>query len=147
MQSWNGTTLYSASDLVGFLECEHSTTLALMDLATPLQRATDDESAGELAVTHYRVLRRWPDVTLVEVRLETGRRNQIRVHFAEMGHPVVGEPVVTWLWGGCGASWGWLCPPAARLTEGWRLIAGTPTQYDVRRFHACALYRQDRSPP
>src|SRR5438552_11740188 len=53
--------------------------------------STDDESAGELAVTHYRVLRSWPGVTLVEVRLETGRRNQIRVHFAEMGHPVLGD--------------------------------------------------------
>ena len=45
MQNRNGTTLYSASDIVGFLECEHSTTLALTDLVTPLQRAKDDESA------------------------------------------------------------------------------------------------------
>jgi 23S rRNA pseudouridine1911/1915/1917 synthase len=37
------------------------------------------------------VLESWPDVTLVAVRLETGRRNQIRVHFAEMGHPVLGD--------------------------------------------------------
>lgn len=53
--------------------------------------STTDESAGELAVTHYRVLKRWSEVTLIEVRLETGRRNQIRVHFAEMGHPVLGD--------------------------------------------------------
>ena len=45
MQSRNGTTLYSASDIVGFLECEHSTTLALTNLVTPLQKAKDDESA------------------------------------------------------------------------------------------------------
>ena len=45
MQNRNGTTLYSASDLVGFLECEHSTTLALTNLVTPLQKAEDDESA------------------------------------------------------------------------------------------------------
>jgi 23S rRNA pseudouridine1911/1915/1917 synthase len=46
----------------------------------------------ELAITHYRVLRRMADTTLVEATLETGRRNQIRVHFADAGHPVLGDP-------------------------------------------------------
>ena len=45
MQQRNGTTLFSASDLVGFLECEHLTTLGLQDLVEPLPRAEDDESA------------------------------------------------------------------------------------------------------
>lgn len=45
------------------------------------------------AVTHYRVLERYPEAraTLLEVQLETGLRNQIRVHFAEAGHPLLGE--------------------------------------------------------
>ncbi|MCA9729828.1 MAG: RNA pseudouridine synthase, partial [Candidatus Eisenbacteria bacterium] len=47
------------------------------------------QGEGERAVTHYRVRERSPHATLVEVRLETGRRNQIRVHFAEAGHPVI----------------------------------------------------------
>ncbi|HND51129.1 MAG TPA: RluA family pseudouridine synthase [Pirellulaceae bacterium] len=55
------------------------------------QRSVDDEAEGQLAVTHYRVLRRLGDATLVEVRLETGRRNQIRVHFSEAGFPVLGD--------------------------------------------------------
>ncbi len=46
---------------------------------------------GELAITKYRVLRRLANETIVEVMLETGRRNQIRVQFAEAGHPVIGE--------------------------------------------------------
>jgi 23S rRNA pseudouridine1911/1915/1917 synthase len=46
----------------------------------------------EAAITHYRVLRRMSDTTLVEVTLETGKRNQIRVHFADAGHPVLGDP-------------------------------------------------------
>jgi 23S rRNA pseudouridine1911/1915/1917 synthase len=46
---------------------------------------------GELAITHYRVIRRLEKETVVEVTLETGRRNQIRVQFAEAGHPVIGE--------------------------------------------------------
>jgi 23S rRNA pseudouridine1911/1915/1917 synthase len=44
------------------------------------------------AITHYRVLQRMLDTTLVEVTLETGKRNQIRVHFAHAGHPVLGDP-------------------------------------------------------
>jgi len=46
----------------------------------------------ELAITHYRVVRRMSDTTLVEVTLETGKRNQIRVQFANAEHPVLGDP-------------------------------------------------------
>ena len=48
-------------------------------------------SQGKHAVTHYRVLRRFPTLTSMEVTLETGRKNQIRAHLSEMGHPVVGD--------------------------------------------------------
>lgn len=44
------------------------------------------------AVTHFAVLERLGDMTFVEVRLETGRTHQIRVHFLAIGHPVVGDP-------------------------------------------------------
>ena len=47
---------------------------------------------GELAITHYRVEQELDDATVASVELETGRRNQIRVHFAEAGHPVLGDP-------------------------------------------------------
>lgn len=53
--------------------------------------STDDETAGERAVTHFRVVDRIADVTLVDIWLETGRRNQIRVHLAEAGHPILGD--------------------------------------------------------
>jgi 23S rRNA pseudouridine1911/1915/1917 synthase len=46
---------------------------------------------GDEAITHYKVLRRGDAITLVEVKLETGRKNQIRVHMKELGHPVVGD--------------------------------------------------------
>jgi 23S rRNA pseudouridine1911/1915/1917 synthase len=56
------------------------------------QFTTSKQDQGQLAITHYRVQKHLPDTTVVEVRLETGRRNQIRVHFADHGHPVLGDP-------------------------------------------------------
>jgi len=53
--------------------------------------STDDKTRGKLAVTHYRVLRRTRGVSSLEITLETGRKNQIRVHMSEMGHPIVGD--------------------------------------------------------
>jgi len=49
------------------------------------------DNGGKYAVTHFHVLDRTVAYSLVEYRLETGRKNQIRVHSADMGHPVCGD--------------------------------------------------------
>jgi 23S rRNA pseudouridine1911/1915/1917 synthase len=54
--------------------------------------STEDSQSGQLAITHFRTVTTLDDATLVQIWLETGRRNQIRVHFAEKGHPVLGDP-------------------------------------------------------
>ena len=48
---------------------------------------------GKEAITHFKVLRRYDKYTLLEVKIDTGRTHQIRVHMAEIGHPVIGDEV------------------------------------------------------
>jgi len=48
---------------------------------------------GRRAITHFRVLERFKENTYVELKLETGRTHQIRVHMSFIGHPVVGDKV------------------------------------------------------
>lgn len=54
--------------------------------------SVNNPEQGELAITHFLVKERWRDATLLQMQLETGRRNQIRVHLAEAGHPIIGDP-------------------------------------------------------
>ena len=49
------------------------------------------DNGGKYAVTHFHTLKRTTEHSLVEFRLETGRKNQIRVHTSDMGHPVCGD--------------------------------------------------------
>lgn len=79
--------------VAGYVKPKSGTFESLLATDKNLNRfSTDDDSIGQLAITHYRVVASLEDATLVQVRLETGRRNQIRVHFAEAGHPVLGDP-------------------------------------------------------
>ncbi len=49
------------------------------------------DNGGKLAITHYRVLQHGAANSLVEARLDTGRKNQIRVHFSDLGAPILGD--------------------------------------------------------
>lgn len=55
-----------------------------------IERMVDYEN-GERAVTHYKVLERRKDCSLVALKLETGRTHQIRVHMSSIGHPLIGD--------------------------------------------------------
>lgn len=65
----------------------------------PIGRSTKDRKKmavvknGKNAVTHFKVLKRYPKYTLLEIKIDTGRTHQIRVHMAEIGHPVVGDMI------------------------------------------------------
>ena len=56
------------------------------------QKMTCTDKNAKDAITNFRVLERFKDMTLVECRLETGRTHQIRVHMQYIGHPVYGDP-------------------------------------------------------
>jgi 23S rRNA pseudouridine1911/1915/1917 synthase len=78
--------------VAGDLQPKQGTFQSLLATDKDLNRfSTDDKNIGQLAITHFRVISKLDNATLVQVRLETGRRNQIRVHFAEAGHPVLGD--------------------------------------------------------
>ncbi|WP_406242133.1 RluA family pseudouridine synthase [Tissierella carlieri] len=60
---------------------------------TDRKKMTVTQKNSKEAITHYKVLERYDNYSLVEVNLETGRTHQIRVHMAYINHPVVGDPV------------------------------------------------------
>lgn len=48
---------------------------------------------GRNAITHFRVIQRYGNYSLLEVKIETGRTHQIRVHLTEIGYPIIGDTV------------------------------------------------------
>jgi 23S rRNA pseudouridine1911/1915/1917 synthase len=81
------------------------------------------EKGGRSAITHWQVAERLGNYTLIHFQLETGRTHQIRVHSAQIGHPIVGDPVY-----GSGRSLGVNLPGQA--LHAWRLKLQHPVSQE-----------------
>ena len=78
---------------VGSLREEEGTVDAPMARHRTDRKKMAIDREGKRAVTHWRVLSRYPGYTYIQCRLETGRTHQIRVHMASTGHPLLGDTV------------------------------------------------------
>lgn len=57
------------------------------------RKKMDVDKNGKEAITHFKVLKRFSDCTLLEINIETGRTHQIRVHLSHIGYPIIGDDV------------------------------------------------------
>ncbi|HHX65729.1 MAG TPA: RluA family pseudouridine synthase, partial [Chloroflexi bacterium] len=84
------------------------------------------QEGGRYALTHYRVRQHLPNSTFVEADLLTGRTHQLRVHFASIGHPIVGDRVYGFRWQTIHAPRQWL--------HAWRLAFEHPVTGEALSF-------------
>ncbi len=92
--NWNNMVLerYYVALLEGSLEEDSGVIKSrLMENNQFVVYSTKEPDEGKLAVTRYKVLKRGNGLSLVEFSLDTGRKNQIRVHASDMGHPISGD--------------------------------------------------------
>ncbi len=78
--------------LSGDVEKDHGTVTSwLTDNKVFITYSSMTDNGGEKAITHYKTIKRANGYSLVELELETGRKNQIRVHMKDLQHPVLGD--------------------------------------------------------
>lgn len=102
----------------------------LMDNKNYITFSSPTDNGGKYAVTHFHTLQTSEEYSLVEMRLETGRKNQIRVHMQDLGHPVVGDPKYGILGMYVPNPLGRLCLHAYRLFF-YHPITGQPMQFET----------------
>ena len=90
--NWEQTDKHYLAIVHGHLTRKEGTiSTSLVENAAQRVYSTPDVSKGKLSHTAYKILREVRGFSLVEIHLLTGRKHQIRVHFAEQGHPVAGD--------------------------------------------------------
>ena len=91
--NWKSTEKFYLAAVRGHLKAKSGVlTSYLAENEDQFVYSVADPSKGKLSQTAYAVIKETPTLSLVKIKLLTGRKNQIRVQFTEHGHPVVGDP-------------------------------------------------------
>lgn len=77
--------------VAGEMEKDHGTVTSWLTDRTLYVSSSKYDDGGSKSVTHYHTIKRANGYSLMELDLETGRKNQIRVHMSDLGHPVIGD--------------------------------------------------------
>ncbi len=75
----------------GEMEKDSGTVISWLTDRTLYVYSNPTDDGGAKSITHYRTIKRGNGLSLVELNLETGRKNQIRVHMQDLGHPIIGD--------------------------------------------------------
>lgn len=75
----------------GNMEKDYDTVVSWLTDKTLYVSSSEYDDGGSKSITHYRTIKRANGYSLLELDLETGRKNQIRVHMQDLGHPIIGD--------------------------------------------------------
>ena len=91
--NWHGivTDRRYVAVVVGEMEKDAGTVVSWLTDRKLYVYSSPTDDGGQESITHYRTLKRANGYSLVELNLETGRKNQIRVHMQDLGHPIIGD--------------------------------------------------------
>ena len=91
-ENWHKVVRKYIAIVNGYLEEKQGVIKSyLKETKTNLVYSTNDSKNGLLAITEYRSVLEYNNLTMVEINLKTGRKNQIRVHMKDIGHPIIGD--------------------------------------------------------
>ena len=90
--NWNQVIRKYMAIIYGKLEKKEDTLKSyLLETKTNLVYSTNDSKKGKLAITNYKVIYETDKYSLLDINIKTGRKNQIRVAFNDIKHPIVGD--------------------------------------------------------
>lgn len=89
--NWSNVTRRYMAIVSGKMTTSGTIKTYLKTTKTNLVYSTNDSKNGKLAITNYQIIKSSNKYTLLDIDIKTGRKNQIRVHLADLNHPIIGD--------------------------------------------------------